>query len=356
MSEESRRLDWTLVTAFLMGIPNWFMFVLMLWYRAYPDPTRGPDMMQRLAELVTGWLSFVIIGTSALTLGLQSLIAFRWMNARQLKGKVAELEATNQQLTEQTKQRELQPSALPDPSERQTIKRLETDLETKEFQRMGILLEKNMLADKVEELEEAKKLAYQKLKQEEIHTSNWMQSCNKAERDLAELQYVVKIIEEQKSALQDHVVILRDFKVRVDLIDTMYGPPRIRFGFKIRNEALPNITIHEKGVGGKVYFRAHPLTETCRFDPIMASDVENIKHLNEGSLYLDQKLTASEIDRISKALEANPNAEFGFEHVSIKVSGGDNFPYEATKPLHIPGDYQRVKLTDCQINSNTENP
>lgn len=103
-----------------------------------------------------------------------------------------------------------------------------------------------------------------------------------------------------------------------------------------------------------MYFRDHPLTEACRFDSNMASDVENINHLKEGSLYLDQKLTASEIDRISKALEASPNAEFGFEHVSIKVSGGDDFPYEATKPLHIPGDCQRIKLSDCQINSNTE--
>lgn len=110
MSDESRRLDWNLVLAFLMGLPNWLMFVLMVWYRAYPDPTRGPDIMQRLAGLMTGSMSLVIIGTTALTLGLQSVIAFRWMNARRLKGRVAELESANQTLLEEKKQRILQPS------------------------------------------------------------------------------------------------------------------------------------------------------------------------------------------------------------------------------------------------------
>ncbi len=57
--------------------------------------------MQRLAELITGWLSFAIIGSTTLTLSVQSLIAFRWMNARHLKGRVVELESANQQLTEQ---------------------------------------------------------------------------------------------------------------------------------------------------------------------------------------------------------------------------------------------------------------
>jgi hypothetical protein len=205
--------------------------------------------------------------------------------------------------------------------------------------------------------EAAKKLAEEtnkRLNEEVNQRNNWMNSYYETSRKLADLGFVEKILKDQKDALQKHVVILRDFKVRVDLIDTRFGPPRIRFGFKIRNEALPNITIHEKGVGGKVYFRDYPLTETCRFDPNMASKVENIEHKAEGELYLDQKLTDSEIDRITRWLN-DPNAEFSFEHVIIKVSGGDNFPHEAAEPLHIPaGDYQRVKLIDCQLNSNTE--
>jgi hypothetical protein len=232
----------------------------------------------------------------------------------------------------------------------------ETQHENYKLERDGLLNERKVLNEKLLEAQRVADETKKRLNEEVNQRNNWMNSYYEASRKLAELQYVVKILEDQAKALQEHVIILRDFKVRVDLIDTSLGPPRIRFGFKIRNEALPNIMIHEKGVGGKVYFRDHPLTETCRFDPNMTSKVENIEHKEEGSLYLDQKLTAAEIDRISKALESNPNAEFSFEHIIIKVSGGDNFSYEATEPLHIPGDYQRVKLSDCQINSNTENP
>jgi len=203
--------------------------------------------------------------------------------------------------------------------------------------------------------EQALEQANQRARKEQIDGENWRRSCNEAERKLAEIKYVFEILDGQTKALQNHIVINQACKVRVDLIATWLGPPRIRFGFQIRNEALPNIRIDDKGVGGKVYFRNHPLTETCGFDPTLASNVENLPHKKEGWLFLDQKLTKSEIDQISEALQSSPNTEFSFEHVIIKVSGGDNFPYEATEPLHIPGDYQRVKLSDCQINSNTEN-
>jgi hypothetical protein len=228
--------------------------------------------------------------------------------------------------------------------------------EARQAERTGILIEKNMLADRVEELEGAIKVANQKLKQEEIQSANWTRLANEAERKLHELQWLVEILKPQESALQDHVVITELSQVRVDLIENEYGdPPRIRFGFKIRNEALADITIHTHGVGGHVSFKGRALAENTRFDPNLQSTVEDLKHKKDGWLFLNQEFTAAETDRIKEALSSNSNAEFSFEGVLIKVSSGKDFSFEATEPLKIPSAYRSIKLDKCKVTGNAIN-
>lgn len=204
------------------------------------------------------------------------------------------------------------------------------------LEREGLLNERKLLNETLLQTQRDLKQANLRANQEENQRDIWMKNANEAESKLGDLKWVQKILKDQEEALQDHVVINLLSQVRVDVLDTPYGPPRVRFGFRIRNESLFDITIHPKNVGGHVSFRERLLRETVGLDPNMESSVENVGHKEEGWIFLDQEFTASEIDRIKEALSSNSDGEFKFESVVIKVSGGKDFPSVPSQTLKIP--------------------
>jgi len=94
MDSQRHPLNWTaigVVVAIVMGLPGWFVLVLTVWFRQFPDPTKEPDI---IGTLTTGWLPVILVlaGSVFSAVTLITLIVKRW-RTKSLLVKVTSLES-----------------------------------------------------------------------------------------------------------------------------------------------------------------------------------------------------------------------------------------------------------------------
>jgi hypothetical protein len=101
--QKDKRPNWTLIVALLMGIPNWIMVALMVWFRLHPadlSPSREPEVLTGTGALMTGWFPIVVVSaiTTFYMIGL-IIVVFRRRNIKRLASDKNELSKANAQLT-----------------------------------------------------------------------------------------------------------------------------------------------------------------------------------------------------------------------------------------------------------------
>jgi outer membrane murein-binding lipoprotein Lpp len=316
--DEQRHPNWPIIIALVMGIPNWLMLALMVWFRVYPGSSSETDMLRQSGPLMTGWLPVAVVSaTSALSAVMLLVVAFRRWKNKKLRAEVKELETAVINLKKE---------------------RQEAWDQRQEANKAAL---------------EANKRANEQKGQKEINEQLYRDEKAKYEKIL----WVTDIIDKHAEHLNRYVVIDMRSEVRVYLEDSPQGGPRIRCSFKIRNNSIfSEITVHRDKVKGCFSFRGKDLTEKVKLDwhNIGSPMVDKLIHEQDGWIHLEQDLTSAETDRLKNALNSD-DAVIGFEEIEIEVSGGARFPDIGKKKLIIPEAFRRILLKECKINGNTDN-
>lgn len=316
--------------------------------------------MQRLAGLMTGWLSFVVIGTSALTLGLQSLIAFRWMDNRTLKRRVAELKAATDQL------RKLEPQATPDLNTAEieafkaAVSKAEDDAQTLRIDLRG----KKQQMKEVERERDRYKADLAEVKRD---AEEWRKKANEAsgikdgiltlyresERKLGDLAWLRRIADEQAKNIRDHVTA--EFVTYPNPGELVLDGPRllVTVGVRITNESVFDITIRPEGIAGRLSLNNYLFKEPAG---LLIGDfrgpIENLPPKEKALLILEQPLRQSEAETIKKYLEDNARVGIWTGDLQVPILVKNATQEVAAKPLKIISKTEPLLLNDFKRNTN----
>jgi len=238
-------------------------------------------------------------------------------NLRAEAAKVDRLLDEKQQLGEELSRRQTENKSL---ARRlgeagETIKQLEREKDA--FQRELVTTKKQK--DDIE----------QHLAQEEIHTGNWIQSCNKAEHELAELRWLESRMKTQGEQLDNWVRIEHVKLVKLQLIET---PRMIVLALWVHNGSIFDITFDFDHVGGRLHFKNRPLNDPIRVPPSKVLDI--VSPGGGIEIVIEQPLLATEAETVSTAQKiGDPNGIFWLGNLHIPIC-----------TIHSPQSFNNHKL------------
>jgi hypothetical protein len=214
--------------------------------------------------------------------------------------------------------------------------------ETYQLERTGILIERNMLADQVKELQEAIGLANQKLANEEIQTGNWIQSCTKAERELSDLRWLEGRMKQQGEQLDNWVRITHVKCIKLQLTQT---PRMIVLALWVHNGSIFDVTFDFDHVKGCLHFKNRPLHDPIRVPP---SKVLDIVHPGGGiEIVVEQPLLATEAETVFTAQKGgDPNGILWLGNLTIPILTIHNPQSFNNHKLRIHAEIELQNITD----------
>jgi hypothetical protein len=221
------------------------------------------------------------------------------------------------------------------------LSKARADAESHKVERTGILIEKNMLADQVKELQESLELANKKLTREEIETGNWIQSCTKAERELADLRWLESRMKIQGEQLDTWVRITHVKCVKLQLTET----PRIIFlALWVRNGSIFDITFDFNHLAGRLHFKNRPFNDQIRVPPSQLIDV--VSPGDRIEIVIEQPLLATEAETVldaQKSGDLNGIFWLGNLHIPIRTT---HSPQSFNNKLRLHSEIEIQHLKD----------
>lgn len=169
------------------------------------------------------------------------------------------------------------------------------------------------------------------------------------ERQLGELLWLKKRMEDQAKDISEHVVVKKS-----KLCGLRLDSDRCAFvAITIRNESLFDITIRLEKISGCLFFNS-----VARHDPAQVSKtntrpIENLEPMAQAIIVIKQPLLRTEAEIISEAAK-DQNARFWLGNLNIPISI-ENIPQQVgTKALRIGENVEHVYLKDYNTNDPLE--
>ena len=215
--------------------------------------------------------------------------------------------------------------------ELQTIK---DDAEAQQAERTGILIEKNMLEEKLTETQKALKEEVKRANFEANQRADISKLYNESERQLGDLKWLETRMKVQGEHLDAWVRITNVKCVKLQLTET---PRIIFFALWVRNGSIFNITFDFDQVAGRLSFKTRLFNDHVRVPPSKLIDVVSPGDAIE--IIIEQPLLATEAETVLDAQKSGDlNGIFGLKNLHIPI-----------RTIHTPQSFQSKLLIHSEI-------
>jgi hypothetical protein len=210
--------------------------------------------------------------------------------------------------------------------ELQTIK---DDAEAQQAERTGILIEKNMLEEKLTETQKALKEEVKRANFEANQRADISKLYNESERQLGDLRWLETRMKVQGEHLDAWVRITNVKCVKLQLTET---PRIIFFALWVRNGSIFNITFDFDQVAGRLSFKTRLFNDHVRVPSSKLIDVVSPGDAIE--IMIEQPLLATEAETVLDAQKSGDlNGIFGLKNLHIPI-----------RTIHTPQSFQSKLL------------
>lgn len=200
------------------------------------------------------------------------------------------------------------------------------------LERTGILIEKNMLEEKLKEAQESVRQANLRANQETNQREEFWRLYNESERKLGDLRWLEGRMKHQAENLDTWVRIKKANRVKLQLTKT---PRMIVLALWVKNESIFTVTFNLKEMTGCLQFKGHSLRDPVRL-PTRSNPIEDLEPGASIEIILEQPLLQSEAETILDSRQnGDPNAIFSLGDLNIPIS---------VRNIAQPVETQRLKI------------